>query len=148
MRRQCGRGRLVSGRIDKRHGSIGPVKEDVYNRQENAREILKNLGSNIDVVAGIFDDTMLKLRQCAGLELSRQQICCAVSDDHRLAGKERLSISDLYGENFLMMHRGWSSYVDCLLYTSRGWMAITCSIPEQSSTKRARWSPTAAGFLA
>ena len=82
------------------------------NSQENAREILKNLGSNIDVVAGIFDDTMLKLRQCAGLELSRQPICCAVSADHRLAGKERLSISDLYGENFLMMHRGWSSYVD------------------------------------
>ncbi|HIZ78581.1 MAG TPA: LysR family transcriptional regulator [Candidatus Lachnoclostridium stercorigallinarum] len=82
------------------------------NSVENAREILKNLGSNIDVVAGIFDDTMLKLRQCAGLELSRQPICCAVAAGHRLASKDRLTIKDLYGENFMMMHRGWSNYVD------------------------------------
>ena len=82
------------------------------NSQENAREILKNLGTNIDVVAGIFDDTMLKLRQCEGLELSRQNICCAVSLNHRLAQKEVLTVEDLYGENFLMMHRGWSKYVD------------------------------------
>ncbi len=82
------------------------------NSQESAREILRNLGSNIDVVAGIFDDTMLKVRQCAGLELSRQPICCAVAAGHRLAGKDRLTFQDLYGENFIMMHRGWSNYVD------------------------------------
>lgn len=34
------------------------------NTLENAREILANLGQNIDVVAGIFDETMLKLRGC------------------------------------------------------------------------------------
>ena len=45
------------------------------NTPENAREILKNLGQNIDIVAGIFDDTMLNLRQCKGLELSRTPIC-------------------------------------------------------------------------
>ena len=39
------------------------------NSQESAREILRNLGTNIDVVAGIFDETMLKLRQCAGMEI-------------------------------------------------------------------------------
>ena len=55
---------------------------------------------------------MLALRQCAGLELSRQRICCAVSLNHRLAGKDLLTYEDLYGENFLMMHRGWSNYVD------------------------------------
>ncbi len=82
------------------------------NSLENAREILKNLGQNIDVVAGIFDETMLKLRQCAGLELSRQNICCAVSLNHRLAEKDILTFQDLHGENFLMMHRGWSNYVD------------------------------------
>ena len=37
------------------------------NTPENAREILANLGQNIDVVAGIFDETMLNLRQCEGL---------------------------------------------------------------------------------
>ena len=82
------------------------------NSMENAREILKSLGKNIDIVAGIFDETMLKLRQCSGLELSRQRICCAVSVNHRLAQKELLTFQDLYGENFLMMHRGWSNYAD------------------------------------
>lgn len=84
------------------------------NTPENAREILKNLGGNIDVVAGIFDETMLKLRQCAGLEISREPICCAVSVNHRLASKEKLAVKDLYGENLMLMHRGWSNYVDML----------------------------------
>ena len=84
------------------------------NTPENAREILGNLGQNIDVVAGIFDETMLNLRQCAGLELSREPICCAVSIHHRLARKEALSVQDLYGENLMLMRRNWSHYVDLL----------------------------------
>ena len=82
------------------------------NTPENAREILGNLGTNIDVIAGIFDDTMLKLRQCAGTEIRKEPICCAVSVRHPLAAKDRLSIQDLYGERLLLMHRNWSSYVD------------------------------------
>lgn len=84
------------------------------NTPENAREILGNLGKNIDVVGGIFDEAMLELRKCAGLELSREPFCCAVSIHHRLAAKSRLAITDLYGENLLMMKRNWSSYVDRL----------------------------------
>lgn len=84
------------------------------NTPENAREILKNLGQNIDVVAGIFDDTMLNLRNCDGFEISRQPICCAVSVHHRLADKNRLSVQDLYGERLMLMKRNWSHYVDVL----------------------------------
>ena len=84
------------------------------NTPENAREILANLGTNIDVVGGIFDDTMLELRGCAGLELVRGPFCCAVSIHHRLAAKDRLQITDLYGENLMLMRRGWSHYVDRL----------------------------------
>lgn len=84
------------------------------NTPENARELLGNLGQNIDVVGGIFDETMLNLRCCAGLELSREPFCCAVSIHHRLAAKEKLEITDLYGENLLLMKRNWSSYVDSL----------------------------------
>lgn len=84
------------------------------NTPENAREILANLGQNIDVVAGIFDDTMLKLRQCSGIEISRAAFCCAVSVHHRLAAKDKLEIQDLYGENLMLIHRGWSKYVDIL----------------------------------
>lgn len=84
------------------------------NTPENAREILANLGKNIDVVGGIFDETMLDLRRCAGLELSREPFCCAVSIHHRLAAKDKLQIQDLYGENLLLIHRDWSHYVDRL----------------------------------
>ncbi len=84
------------------------------NTPENAREILGNLGKNIDVIGGIFDETMLVLRKCAGLELSREPFCCAVSIHHRLAAKDKLQIQDLYGENLLLMHREWSHYVDQL----------------------------------
>jgi DNA-binding transcriptional LysR family regulator len=82
------------------------------NTPENAREILGNLGKNIDVVGGIFDETMLDLRRCAGLELSREPFCCAVSVHHRLAAKDRLKMEDLYGENLMLMRREWSRYVD------------------------------------
>ena len=84
------------------------------NTPENAREILANLGKNIDIVGGIFDDTMLDVRACAGLELIRGPFHCAVSIHHRLATKDKLQLSDLYGENLLLMHRGWSRYVDQL----------------------------------
>ncbi|MGM9616924.1 LysR family transcriptional regulator [Butyricicoccus sp.] len=82
------------------------------NTPENAREILKNLGQNIDVVAGIFDDTLLNVRNCAGFEISREPLCCAVSIYHPLARKNQLQMEDLYGENLMLMHRGWSHYVD------------------------------------
>ncbi|MGN1020356.1 MAG: LysR family transcriptional regulator [Aristaeellaceae bacterium] len=84
------------------------------NTPENAREILANLGRNIDVVGGIFDDTMLALRGCAGLELCRGPFHCAVSAQHPLAAKKLLRIEDLYGQNLMMMRRGWSHYVDQL----------------------------------
>ena len=84
------------------------------NTPENAKEILANLGKNIDIIGGIFDDTMLKLRKCEGLQLSREPFCCAMSIHHRLAQKDKLQISDLYGENLLLMRRGWSNYVDRL----------------------------------
>ena len=84
------------------------------NTPENAREILGNLGKNIDVIGGIFDETMLDLRRCAGLELSREPFCCAVSIHHRLVAKDKLKVTDLYGENLMLMRRGWSNYVDRL----------------------------------
>ena len=84
------------------------------NTPENAREILANLGQHIDVVAGIFDETMLNLRRCAGLEIAREPICCAVSVHHRLAQKDALTIQDLYGERLMLIRRDWSHYVDLL----------------------------------
>ncbi len=66
------------------------------------------------MIGGIFDETMLDLRRCKGLELSREPFCCAVSIHHRLASKDRLKLKDLYGENLMLMRRQWSNYVDRL----------------------------------
>lgn len=84
------------------------------NTPENAREILGNLEQTIDVIAGIFDERMLELRKCSGMQVSEEAFCCAVSLQHRLAAKERLTIKDLYGENLLVMRRGWSGNMDML----------------------------------
>ena len=84
------------------------------NTPENAREILKNLGQHIDIVAGVFDDEFLKTRECAALKLSKEPIRCAVSIHHRLAQKDKLTIQDLHGENLMLIHRKWNSYVDGL----------------------------------
>lgn len=84
------------------------------NTPENAREILKNLGQNIDIVAGFFDPLFLESRQCAALELYKEPIQCAVSIHHPLAEKKRLSIKDLYGENLMLIRRGWNHHLDIM----------------------------------
>ena len=84
------------------------------NTPENAREILRNLGDHIDIVAGPFDQDFLITRQCAALELSREPVQCAVSIYHPLAQRTRLAVQDLYGENFLLIRRGWNQYLDQL----------------------------------
>ena len=84
------------------------------NTPENAREILANMGKNIDVIAGIFDETMLEFRGCDGTEISREPFCVAVSIHHRLAKKEKITLDDLAGENLMLMKRGWSYYGDML----------------------------------
>lgn len=84
------------------------------NTPENAREILANLGRNIDLVAGIFDETMLALRCCDAMELMRVPICCAVSIYHPLAQKKILSIEDLRSQRLMLIKRNWSKSVDRL----------------------------------
>ena len=82
------------------------------NTPENAAGILGNLGQNIDVVFGILDETMVKLRHCEGFILYDVPICVALALDHPLASKERLTYEDLEGQDLMLMHRGWSSSVD------------------------------------
>lgn len=84
------------------------------NTPKNAKEILKNLGQNIDIVAGVFDDQFLQQRGCTALELSKEPIGCAMSIHHKLVKKERLKVQDLKGEKFMMIQRGWNYYVDLL----------------------------------
>lgn len=43
------------------------------NTPENAREILANLGDNIDLVAGVFEKDNFKQRGCDSLEIKKNQ---------------------------------------------------------------------------
>lgn len=82
------------------------------NTQENAREILKTLGQNIDIVTGFVDELLMEQRGCRGLVIKKEPLCCAVSIYDPLAAKERLTPADLYGRTLMMMHRGWCRHMD------------------------------------
>lgn len=101
-------------KIQKRYPDMKFKLIPFENTPENAREILANMGQNIDVVAGMFDETMLKFRGCDGTEISREPFCVAVSIHHRLAKKEKIILNDLAGENLMLMQRGWSYNGDLL----------------------------------
>lgn len=85
------------------------------NTPENAREILTHLGKNIDVVAGVFDESMFHLQgKCKGMELRREPFCMAVPLSHPLAVKERLTLAELEDETVNIIQPGWSQVMDDL----------------------------------
>lgn len=66
------------------------------------------LGEKFDFLMAVCD-SRLWLGKCSLLPLGRCKKMVAVSRDHRLAGRERLSISDLYGETLMMVKEGDSA---------------------------------------
>lgn len=73
------------------------------NTPDNAREIMKNFGKNIDVVAGMYSANLLRNRECAATLLYNAPIFVAVPKSHHLASKEKLSIEDLFHEKLLVL---------------------------------------------
>lgn len=88
------------------------------NNPQEARRILKTLGQDIDVVAGVFDEALLAYRECAGMEISSEPLCVACSVNHPLAGKKQLKIEDLYGQQLMMQRPGSMKSMDEL----RAWL--------------------------
>ncbi len=84
------------------------------NTPDNARSILKTLGSQIDVVAGIFDEALQELDYCKAIELYREPVCAAVALNHPLADREFLTPEDLRGQNLLLIREGQIQQVDTL----------------------------------
>lgn len=84
------------------------------NTPENSRGILANLGRDIDVVQGVFDDAFLAERGCQGLELSREPLWCAVPVDDDLAELDVVTLDALRGHALMLIHRGWNADVDVL----------------------------------
>ena len=84
------------------------------NSPQSARNILGNLGRDIDVVAGIFDDGLLREHGCAGLPLESMPIRCAVPVDDPLARCDVVSPADLAGRRLMLIRRGWNVSMDAL----------------------------------
>ena len=71
------------------------------------------LGDKFDFIVGVCDSSAW-LDRCSFLQLGTYQHQVAVSREHRLAKKERLSLEDLYGETLMMVKKGDSKVVDSI----------------------------------
>ena len=84
------------------------------NTQENAREILSNLGSQIDVVAGIYDEDFKKERGFKTVCLEDKKVSFAVPLTNPLALKRSIATVDLKKTGAMFIKRGWNKYIDRL----------------------------------
>ena len=75
--------------------------------------VISFMGKKIDFIVGSCGSKEW-LSRCNYFSLGEYKICCAVPRKHRLAQKSRLEISDLYGENLMMVKRGDTDFLDRL----------------------------------
>ena len=87
------------------------------NTPENAREILSNLGAQIDVVAGIYDENFEKERGFKTVLLENKKISFAVPLSLPLAEKKSISPEDLRQSGAMFIKTGWNKYIDELRKT-------------------------------
>ena len=73
--------------------------------------VYRTLGKDFDVIVGAYERTNGS-DSFQDLKLGEYRFCVAVSRDHPLARKERLSVTDLYGERLVMIQPGSSPLID------------------------------------
>lgn len=71
----------------------------------------QNLGKDVDVMVGAYERATGFSSFC-DQQLGEYRFCIAVSREHRLANRERLSVSDLYGQRIAMTTPGVSPIMD------------------------------------
>lgn len=86
---------------------IIPFEDD----HESILSEIAALGEKFDFLVGACDSEQW-MNHCNFQQLGTYQHCVAVSREHPLAQKERLTIKDLYGETLMMVKRGDSKHVD------------------------------------
>lgn len=84
------------------------------NTPENAKEIMKNFGQKMDIVAGIYSQNLLKERNCVALKLYDSPLALAIPRTHSLASKDIITIEDIKEETLLILKRGYLEDIDCL----------------------------------
>lgn len=82
------------------------------NTPENAREILSNLGVQIDVVAGIYDENFKAERGFQTVRLEDKKVSFAVPLTSPLAVKRSISTEDLKQTGAMFIKKGWNRYID------------------------------------
>ena len=84
------------------------------NTPENAREILTNLGMQIDVVAGIYDENFKEERGFRTVHLEDKKVSFAVPLTSPLAKKSSILPEDLKETGAMFIRKGWNEYIDAL----------------------------------
>lgn len=75
--------------------------------------VIEKIGTDFDFIVGVCD-SIEWLNRCSMYELGKYKKCVAVPVGHRLAGRKKLKLSDLYGETLMMVQRGDSPLNDSL----------------------------------
>ncbi len=88
---------------------IVPFEDD----RKTILTVISSLGKEIDIIAGSCGSREWS-RRCSIYPIGQYRVCCAVSRKHRLAGKKKLSVSDLRGETLMMGARGDTPQLDAL----------------------------------
>ena len=85
------------------------------NNPENARHILSNLGRDIDVVMGIYDENTDQVYEKINtLTMQTLPLSILMKSTDQLALKEQLEWSDLKGRRVYLLNAGWSHTIDAL----------------------------------
>ncbi len=84
------------------------------NTTDAVDDMFRNLGYDRDAYIGLIDPTSLAFRKCMGLRMRTEPLKIAVTADHRLYGKKRITFRDLYGEKLMMVQAGRFSCYDKL----------------------------------
>ena len=91
----------ISGENSSFQIKIVPFEDD----HTNILSTIASLGKKFDFMVGPCESKEWSSR-CNLFILGDYKICCAVPCKHRLAKYKRLKITDLYGENLMMVRRG------------------------------------------
>lgn len=97
----------ISSRFSSYKLHIIPFEDD----HEGILGEISALGEKYDFLVGACDSRQW-LERCNFLPLGTYRHCIAVPRDHPLAGRERLTLPDLYGETLIMVKQGDSPSVD------------------------------------
>lgn len=75
--------------------------------------VYRTIGKDFDVMVGAYEKANAS-DSFQALNLGEYRFCVAISREHPLASKERLAVTDLYGERLAMLKPGTSPLIDGL----------------------------------